>query len=134
MTTSSSTAKSAYVTVEMHARRSSVEGDVQSASLAVAEWLDTQDTSTLASDFAEYAAEMDGADPTEGSRRYVEMWTRACLVGIAAATAGWAVPDDDISFYVYIEPRLASANCGRRIGEDDKTGPQASAASALYQA
>ncbi len=101
MTKSYSSAKSAYVTVELHGRGSSVENDAQVASLAIAEWLDTQDTGTLADDFAEFMKEMNGdGQITAGARRYQDLWGRAYKIGKDAAALDWLC-----FFTLEIEPR-----------------------------
>ena len=88
-----SNAKTAYVTVTVFDGRSSVEDDADNAAFAVAEWLDTQDTTTLAGDHDAYMIEtLEDADPTDAASRYKVMLHAAWIVASKAATAGWATP------------------------------------------
>lgn len=111
MATSTNTARGASIRVEMHARGVDCDPHAQDASYAAAQWLDAQDTTTLASDYAEYvAAEIAGdAAPTDGSRRFVALLDAAHVIADDAATAGWATPNGaDIT--VSITPLLSGAS------------------------
>ena len=94
MATTTSYAKSAIIQVEMHARGVNCESDCQTASLAVAEWMNKNEHPTLVADYADYvAAEIDGrATPTDGSKRFGELVDKAHVIADDAATVDWADP------------------------------------------
>jgi hypothetical protein len=101
MSSSTSRANNAYVRVEVTARGVDCTESAQRASLAVAEWLDTVDTSTIGADLAAYVASRTATDEDgeplawdeSAAARYEALCDAAYDIAFAAATTGWARPD-----------------------------------------
>ena len=107
-TSSTSTARAATVTVDLTTRGAfGLEADAQTASMKVAEWLDAQDTTTLAADYAAHRAWVDGdfEDEPESAARYAALLDAAEPIARAAAMETWANKRAELSINIIIDPR-----------------------------